>query len=158
MNTTSVVLSCKPISRDGVHLYVKEVQHGLERVLKKCPDDWTAADVFSALYRGTAFLYIMEIDGQYNGFFVLEPAQCPFKGTRSVNVWALYSTKLYLQELAEQLRLICAGTQAIRFFSPRRWDRKLRGLMAPKMTIYEAKLNERIEPATIDPNADQRHS
>lgn len=134
------ILSCKPVLRDEIHLYTDKVHEGLQRILRKCPDDWSAADVFSALYRNTALLYVMEVDGDYNGFFVLEPAQCPFKGTRSVNVWALYSKKLYLQELAEQLRQICAGTQAIRFFSPRRWDRKLRGLMAPKMTIYEAKL------------------
>ena len=133
-------LFCEPVSRETIHLYVDEVQKGLEAVLRKCPDDWTPADVFSSLYSGRGALFRMTVDGEYNGFFVLEPSTSPFNGARSVNVWALYSKKLYLNELAEQLRVICAGTQAIRFFSPRRWDRKLRGLMAPKMTIYEAKL------------------
>ncbi len=126
--------------REEIHLHTKEVQQALERVLRKCPDDWTPADVFRSLYQGTALLFVMYVDGEYNGLFVLEPATSAFNGTRSVNIWALYSKKLYLQELAEQLRQICAGTQAVRFFSPRRWDRKLKGLMKPKMTIYEAKL------------------
>lgn len=137
---TSATLSLEPVSRETLHLWTDEVVEGLEKVLRKCPDDWGIPDVWLSLYASRSTLWIMRVDGVYNGFCILEPAPCPFTRKMRVNIWALYSKKLHLEQLADRLREVCKGADSIRFFSPRKWERRLRGLMTQGMTIFEAKL------------------
>lgn len=140
MLISATSLRIERIDRSRLTEWTKEVQFGIESVLKKCPDDWTPPDVWASLYAGRSLLFVMFDESGYNGFFVLEPGQNHFNGKPEVNIWLLYSKKLRLEQLASQIREICKGADSVRFFSPRRWERRLRGLMHPKMTIFEAKL------------------
>ena len=111
-----------------------QVLPGLQRLIRKCPDDFTAEHVFWRLMNDRASLFLLG-----DGFMVLEVDTDPFCGRRTLCVWLLYWLKAEQQQdfiYRELDRLaLAANCCRIHFKSPRLgWLKKAKGFKQKLIT------------------------
>jgi hypothetical protein len=111
----------------------------LKALLRICPDDFTAEDVYWYLKAERAWLFLIE-----DGFCVLEVSTDPFGGKKTLCVWLLYWLKAEENQaqLLTELEALArkSGCCRIHFKSPRMgWMKKVNGFNL-KMITWEREI------------------
>lgn len=122
------------------------VSEGLRVVRLRVRPTWVIEDVYVALRRGQAFLYVSSCHGKdYAGFCVVSPSQDPFNWERYLVIWAVYArlpgaVDHCIQELRHEAQ--AHGFSSLVFQSPRPgWLRRMQkhGFRTKDVT-YEMRL------------------
>ena len=118
------------------------IRRGCEKVLEKTNDRWMPEDVYMELRSGTAFLYMLEQDGDELGFLVVRRVMDPDGPV--LFVWIMYTEpglmreddnwKMVMSEVDALARSI--GAKRICHYSSRSGFEK-HGAFTLKMHIYE---------------------
>lgn len=66
------------------------MEPGVQWVLAKTRDDFTAKDVYWYLRENKASLFLVFVDREYAGFFTVEIATHPVTGARTLNIWLMH--------------------------------------------------------------------
>jgi hypothetical protein len=76
-----------PIRPPDTPLFFDKITPGLDQIER--PGGFSNEHVFEALANGRAFLFLLTIDGRYNGFTVLE--EISEYGTKRLHIWLTFS-------------------------------------------------------------------
>lgn len=111
-----------------------QVLPGLKKLLRKCPDDFRAEDVYWYLRENKASLFLIG-----DGFMVVEIGTDVFRGRRTLYVWLLYWLEAEKNQdwIYKQLDEIAKKANCVRiqFKSPRMgWMKKARGFKLKLIT------------------------
>lgn len=119
------------------------IEPGIDKILKRCPDDFEARDVYASLRNpgapcgSSAFLIFR--DWEFQGFLILEVGVDPFKGRRTLCVWLMHfrgaeEVQDAIYEHLDRLK-VNAGCCRIHMKSPRLgWMKKAKGFRLKLIT------------------------
>lgn len=107
----------------------KLVHDGLEQIVRKTRPKWLIEDIYGALRREEAVLWLGYEDLAYRGFAIVFTRVDPFTAEKVLVVWALYANAgahldPFIGQVLERAR--AEGADRVYFQSPRRaWQRRL---------------------------------
>lgn len=109
------------------------MEPGINALLDKCEDDFTAKDVYWYLRENRASVLLIFVEGEFRGFVVVEISIDPFKGRRRLCVWLLHflGANAHREELMGHLLQMKRSLQCreLEFRSPLRgWNREAKKL------------------------------
>jgi hypothetical protein len=111
---------------------IQEVWHlvvsGLSKVLKHSTERWIPEDVYHAIRSGSSVLHLCYVDGEYCGFTVSTLLQ-QYDG-KALHFWIVYNASKVdiIGTFMPDVELIArtAGAKRVTFWSPRRWERRIK--------------------------------
>jgi hypothetical protein len=110
-----------PVLPQDIPKHWEWVERGLNQIIRKTQEKWSAAHVSQALFEGRAFLFVSD-----RGFVVLQQLREDWTCAPYVNVWAAWfepgEAKKRRQELSEWLDTVTEqhGCVTWKFGSPRK--------------------------------------
>jgi hypothetical protein len=117
-----------PVKPDDLQDVWPLIQPGLLKVLKHSTDNWIPEDVYHAIKSGQSVLHLVYVEGDYCGFTV-STLVTTFDG-KALHFWIVYNAskvdiiKTFMPEVERLAR--AAGARRVTFWSPRRWERRLK--------------------------------
>ena len=116
-----------PVHPEELHKVWDLVSEGLKKVLRHSVSRWIPEDVYHAIRSGNSVLHMVYVDG-YCGFTVSTLVNA-FDG-KELHFWIVYNASKVdiIEQFMPEVERIArnAGAKRITFWSPRRWERRIK--------------------------------
>jgi hypothetical protein len=117
-----------PVKPEDVQEVWHLVAQGLHKVLKHSTERWIPEDVYHAIRSGSSVLHLCYVEGEYCGFTVSTLLQ-QYDG-KALHFWIVYNASKVdiIGTFMPDVELIArtAGAKRVTFWSPRRWERRIK--------------------------------